>query len=95
MNNLELPLASAPGSRPGASEQNGKSGAKKSSTLFPRNPLKSFDSDERIQGNPRKSNPHSRGFSKPNGHAPRKSKRINRASVVVLCLGQTCSMNAK
>ena len=24
---------------------------------FPRNPLKSLDSDERIQGNPRKSNP--------------------------------------
>jgi hypothetical protein len=29
----------------------------------PRNPLKSLDSDERIQGNPRKSNPHNRGFS--------------------------------
>jgi hypothetical protein len=27
------------------------------SALYPRNPLKSIDSDERIQGNPNKSNP--------------------------------------
>jgi hypothetical protein len=32
----------------------------------PRNPLKSLDSDERIQGNPRESNPQKRGSSKRN-----------------------------
>jgi hypothetical protein len=30
--------------------------------FFPRNPLISLDSDERIQGNPRKSNSHKLGF---------------------------------
>jgi hypothetical protein len=30
-------------------------------TKEPRNPLKNLDSDERIQGNPRKSNPQNRG----------------------------------
>jgi hypothetical protein len=34
-----------------------ESAQKKTSSLFPRNPLKSLDSDERIQGNPRESNP--------------------------------------
>jgi hypothetical protein len=37
--------------------------------------LKSLDHDERIQGNPRKSNPHDRGFSQQNSHGPRKPKR--------------------
>jgi hypothetical protein len=40
----------------------------------PRNPLKSLDSDERIQGNPRQSNAHERVFWQRNGHKPRKSK---------------------
>src|SRR5271169_3860972 len=47
----------------------------------PRNPLKSRDSDERIQGNPRQSNPHERGSSPPHGHEPRKPKRIDRSDV--------------
>jgi hypothetical protein len=39
--------------------------------------LISLDSDERIQGNPRKSNPHKQVFSQPNGEVPRKSKLID------------------
>jgi hypothetical protein len=42
--------------------------------------LKSLDSDERIQGNPRKSNSHKMRVSQPNGDRPRKSKRIGRAN---------------
>ena len=56
----------------------GKSDTKNFRRFIPRNPLISLDSDERIQGNPRKSNPHNRGFSERNGPAPRKSKRIDR-----------------
>jgi hypothetical protein len=37
--------------------------AKKHLLFMPRNSLKSLDSDERIQGNPRKSNPDNLGFS--------------------------------
>jgi hypothetical protein len=36
--------------------------------------LISLDSDERIQGNPRKSNLSNRGFSQRNGDEPRKPK---------------------
>ena len=43
---------------------------KKFSAVFPRNPLISPDSDERIQGNPRKSNPQKPGFSQRNGEEP-------------------------
>jgi hypothetical protein len=39
-----------------------KTARKKLWRFMPRNPLKSLDSRERIQGNPRKSNPHNRGF---------------------------------
>jgi hypothetical protein len=39
---------------------------KKRVSFMLRNPLKSLDSDERIQGNPRKSNPHNCGFSARN-----------------------------
>jgi hypothetical protein len=46
-----------------------------------RNPLKSLDSDERIQGNPRESNPHERESSQQNGQGPRKPKRIDRTNV--------------
>jgi hypothetical protein len=35
----------------------GKSAEKEVLSLFPHNPLISLDSDERIQGNPRESNP--------------------------------------
>jgi hypothetical protein len=43
-----------------------------------RNPLISLDSDDRIQGNPRKSNTPWRAFSQQKGHAPRKSKQTGR-----------------
>src|SRR5271156_5887979 len=46
-----------------------------------RNPLISLDSDERIQGNPRESNPHEQGSSQRNGLGPRKPKRIDRTDV--------------
>jgi len=46
----------------------------------PRNPLKSLDSDERIQGNPRQPQPVIRAPSRRNGQEPRKSKRIDRMS---------------
>jgi hypothetical protein len=36
----------------------GKGRKKKFSSKIPRNPLISLDSNERIQGNPNKSNPH-------------------------------------
>ena len=45
---------------------------------IPRNPLKRLVSDERIQGNPSFSNPQKLGFSRPNGHAPRKPKPTGR-----------------
>jgi hypothetical protein len=44
----------------------------------PRNLLISLDSDERIQGNPRKSNTGKPENSQQNGHPPRKSKRTDR-----------------
>jgi hypothetical protein len=47
----------------------------KRSAFFVYNPLKRLDSDERIQGNPRESNPHNRGLSPRNGPLPRKPKR--------------------
>jgi hypothetical protein len=46
---------------PAALHARGKSTRKNLPSFFPRNPLISLDSDERIQGNPRKSNPHNRG----------------------------------
>jgi hypothetical protein len=42
-----------------------------------RNPLKSLDSHERIQGNPRKSNGHERGLSQRKTDGPRKPKRMD------------------
>jgi hypothetical protein len=51
----------------------GSSATKKRSELFPHNPLKSLDSDERIQGNPRESNPDKRALSSRKGDEPRKS----------------------
>jgi hypothetical protein len=38
------------------------------------NPLINLELYERIQGNPRKSNPQNLGFSQRNGHVPRKPK---------------------
>jgi hypothetical protein len=47
-------------------DPSGKSGAKNCSSFISLNPLKSLDSDERIQGNPNKSNSSKRGFSQRN-----------------------------
>jgi hypothetical protein len=48
---------------------------------MPGNPLISLDSDERIQGNPRKSNSHESGSLRRNGQGPRKPKWIDRAAL--------------
>ena len=71
----------------------GKGREKNSCWKNPRNPLKSLDSNERIQGNPRKSNTSQPGFLKRNGEAKenpnpssgptsraRRSERPNRPS---------------
>jgi hypothetical protein len=59
MNNSALPYGLDRRSRRGAM---GKGGRKILPAKTPRNPLKRLDSDERIQGNPRKSNSSNRGF---------------------------------
>jgi hypothetical protein len=74
MNNSALPHGLAAGSRRGASRRQGKRRAKILAAKIQRNPLISLDSDERIQGNPRKSNSDPRGFSRPNGGGTRKPK---------------------
>jgi hypothetical protein len=56
-----------------------KARAKFRSAKISRNPLKRFNSDERIQGNPSFFNPHKQGFSRSNGHTPRKPKRVDQA----------------
>src|ERR1700722_11699788 len=64
-------MASTARSRSGASDKRPR---KNFDRFMPRNPLISLDSDEEIQGNPRKSNPHNWGFSQRNGQEPRKPK---------------------
>src|ERR1700749_1925325 len=64
-----------------------RGGREKFSPQKPRNPLKSLDSDERIQGNPRESKAHKRGSSRRNGQVPRKPKR-GRDSPIVAALGE-------
>jgi hypothetical protein len=71
MNNPALPHAKNASSRLNAE---GRSARKNFPHFNPRNPLKSLDSDERIQGNPNESNRRQRGFCSKAGHAPRKSK---------------------
>jgi ABC-type oligopeptide transport system ATPase subunit len=66
------PHAPVPASR------HGRSAEKNFARFMPGNPLISLDSDERIQGNPRKSNPHDRRFSQRNDQGPRKPKRTDR-----------------
>jgi hypothetical protein len=69
-------MASTAGCRSGAANA-GERTEKKSTRENPRNLLKSLDSDERIQGNTRKSNPQNRGLrgqtarrqENPNGSA--------------------------
>jgi hypothetical protein len=51
-----------------------KSAAKTIESNFPCNLLIPHDSDEEIQGNPRKSNLQNLGFSQRNGQEPRKPK---------------------
>jgi hypothetical protein len=63
------------GACPGAAAPAAKGREKFSSGKKSRNPLKSLDSDERIQGNPRKSNRHNRGVSRQNSRDPRNPKR--------------------
>ena len=71
-----FPIASRAAFRSAASKAQGAEGPMKNfSAKIPCNPLISLDSDEKIQGNPRKSNPLNRGFSKQNSHAPRHPKR--------------------
>ena len=50
----------------------------------PRNSLKSLDSDERIQGNPRKTNPDNQGFSRQNGPCSRKPKSAPKDKILQL-----------
>ena len=57
-------------------KQRGKGPRKIFRRFIPRNPLIRLDSDERFQGNPRKSNSRQSGFSRRKGDAPRKSKPI-------------------
>jgi hypothetical protein len=78
MSNAALPHArmSAPIS---ALQKPGKRPEKKFSSIFPYNPLKRLDSDERIQGNPNESNRQNRGFSQRKEPETRKPKRIDRA----------------
>jgi hypothetical protein len=62
---MDLPhfrMASTSCSRSGGADLTDKRLTKNLWSLVPRNPLISLDSDERIQGNPRKSNPLNRGF---------------------------------
>jgi hypothetical protein len=77
MNNPARPTAKIATPRFRAAKATDKGLEKKCLSFFPRNPLKSPDSDERIQGNPRKSNTQSQGFSRRNREAPRKSKAID------------------
>src|ERR1700722_4217973 len=72
MNNSALPYGLDRRSRRGAM---GKGGRKILPAKTPRNPLKSLDSDERIQGNPRKSKAQKRDLQTETRRAPRKPKR--------------------
>src|ERR1700722_6906296 len=74
-------MASTARRRPGAPSHRAQGARKKLPRFMPRNPLKSLDSDERIQGNPRQSNPHNRGYLQRNGRGPRKPKRIDRTDL--------------
>jgi hypothetical protein len=80
MNNPAVPQATNHGPSHLSGAANGTESADKNCSRFmPRNPLISLDSDERIQGNPRKSNPHDRGSSQRNSDEPRKPKWIDQA----------------
>ena len=85
---LRFRMASTVGSRAGASYRPGRNAhAKNFTAKIPRNSLISLDSDERIQGNPRKSNPQKRGFSRQKGREPRKSKRTCRTTIATTAEG--------
>jgi hypothetical protein len=82
MTDLALSHAKTAASRRYDANTSGKSAGKKFSAFISCNPLKSLDSDERIQGNPNESNSSKAGLSQRNGEAPRKSKS---AGVAVRC----------
>jgi hypothetical protein len=74
MNNSALPRRPRPHA-PLPAPLNAREGrAKNSSPKTPCNPLKSLDSNERIQGTPRESNRHNRDFSQQNSQPPTKPK---------------------
>jgi hypothetical protein len=62
MDLLRFRMASTACSRSGGADATDKRLRKTLWSLMPHNPLISLDSDERIQGNPRKSNPLNPGF---------------------------------
>jgi hypothetical protein len=62
MSDPALPLAKAVDAPSGAADVGEKGDGKKFLRFIPCNPLISLDSDERIQGNPNKSNPIIGGF---------------------------------
>jgi hypothetical protein len=62
MSNSSLPHAESWANRFDGCFPTTKAGGKKPSRFYPRNPLKSTDSDERIQGNTRKSKTDKPGF---------------------------------
>jgi hypothetical protein len=80
MTNLARSHAKTAAPRRDDSNTSGKSARKNFSAFISRNPLKSLDSDERIQGNPNESNSSKEGLWQRNGEAPRKSKRIHRSA---------------
>ena len=79
MSNRSLPPGLDRGLPVPALERKGTGAQKKLLPENPCNPLISLDSDERIQGNPRKSNSGERRLSQPNSEAPRKSKSTDGA----------------
>jgi hypothetical protein len=78
MSDPALPHVQTAGARAVAVALRAKGRAKFFPAKIQRNPLKRRVSDERIQGNPSFSNPQKLGFSRPNGHAPRKPKPTGR-----------------
>src|SRR5580704_4912474 len=89
MSDPALPPAKTVAARCGAANVRGRGARKYFPRFFPRNSLISLDSDERIQGNPNKSNPYNLEFSRRKGHPPRKPKWIDRTEVTA------CSRGAK
>jgi hypothetical protein len=86
MNNPRFHTAGTPAPVPADLSRREEGRGKKSSRQKLRNPLKSLDLDERIQGNPRKSKAPKRGPWQRNGHESREPKRTDRTNVAARCL---------